>query len=485
MDKTRHSSPDGAQGTISTIVLRIAGLGWAASAAAQACWHAMSAMSVPQAWSMDEYQESLYNENPTSQQCAQQLLNEKRLHKACVMPLSTWMPYVLLLALCTVWWNNKLRYVLWRRNVVSGGLKELYVLQGTTFLGRVLSWYYLSSDTPHLAGDVLKAAHVFMVLLIVLVCAAIPDMYALTDKTQTSILMLNTIKLDLSPKVNFNVDDAAILGPIGDATTDPSGLASSHPLHRKNQFQAFPINKLAPSATNNNMYQQARQAPYRQATASPEPYGSDTDAMDWTPSTRSSLTSINPPIARSIASMSAATSGPSPFHGGLPAAPQPPAHRLLKPAALQPGALRKVSDTQKEAFATTFSTFKVKPGSKQPTQYRDDEDETTATEDEGGLTRRVGKKRREMEIADPKFWPQSDFQKDTGLESMFGESFTMTDGPAGVRVRRARNTDDKGATSVVKDPREGGKSWMSWVMLGAVPTACLGVAVLLVKGGVL
>jgi len=146
-----------------------------------------------------------------------------------------------------------------------------------------------------------------------------------------------------------------------------------------------------------------------------------------------------------------------------------------------------VSATQKEAFATTFSTFKVKPGSTHA-QYRDDEDETTATEDESGLTRRVGKKRREMEIADPKFWPQSDFQKDTGLESMFGESFTMTDGPAGVRVKRGRNTNTEGATSLgsgVVGNAEGGKSWTSWAMLGAVPTACLGVAVVLVKGGVL
>jgi len=300
--------------------------------------------------------------------------------------------------------------------------------------------------------------------------------------------MLNTIKLDLLPKVNFNVDDTAILGPIGEAAADPSGLASSHPLHRKDDIQAFPINKLAPS-TSNNMYQQARQAPYRQATASPEPYGSDTDAMDWTPSTKSTLTSFNPPIARSSPNVSAAMSGPSPFHGGLPAAPQPPAHRLLKPASLQPGALRKVSETQKDAFVTAFSTFGVRSGSTHP-QYRDDDDETTATEDEGGLTRRVGKKRREMEIADPKFWPQSDFQKDTGLESMFGESFTMTDGPAGVRVRRGRGAaiDGEAAASLSSgaiDAAQGGKSWTSWVMLGAVPTACLGVAVLLVKGGVL
>jgi len=91
------------------------------------------------------------------------------------------MPYVLLLALCTVWWNNKLRYVLWRRNVISGGLKELYVLQGTTFIGRVLSWYFLGSDTPRLAGDMLKAAHVFMVLFMVLVSAANPGMNDLAD----------------------------------------------------------------------------------------------------------------------------------------------------------------------------------------------------------------------------------------------------------------------------------------------------------------
>jgi len=139
-------------------------------------------MSVPKTWSLDEYQESVYIDNPTAQQCALQLMNEKRLHKACVMPLSSWMPYVLLLALCTVWWNNKLRYVLWRRNVVSGGLKELYVLQGTTLLGRVLSWYFLTSDTQRLAGDVLKAAHVFMLLFIVLVGAFGPAVVALADE---------------------------------------------------------------------------------------------------------------------------------------------------------------------------------------------------------------------------------------------------------------------------------------------------------------
>jgi len=220
--------------------------------------------------------------------------------------------------------------------------------------------------------------------------------------------------------------------------------------------------------------------------------------MDWTPSatftfnptfSRAGAPSLNPPIQQT-----------SPFHGTLPAAPRAPSHRLRQPPTLQAGALRQVSGQEKDAFLAGFGSLSSKKASRRPAKarYDADDDETTATEDDEGQPRKIGKKRREMEIANPKFWPQSDIDKNTGLENMFEETFTMTDGPQVVRQtgrktqKAAERTNQvwgsfvgegEGSDTGGTAPEERG--WTSIMTVGLLPVACLTAAVLVVKGGLL
>jgi len=175
MDRTRHGSGHRTSlGIAYGVLFRLAGLGWVLSMVLQACWHAMAAMSVPQQWSLDEYQESLYAGAPTLEECVYQAINSRKLHKACVAPATSWMPYVLLLSLMTIWWNRHLRSLYTRSGASPTGIKEYYILQFVALAIRTMGWYFLRPDAPHLTGDMLKAGHLFVIMLMVLVSVVNP-----------------------------------------------------------------------------------------------------------------------------------------------------------------------------------------------------------------------------------------------------------------------------------------------------------------------
>jgi len=159
--------------------------------------------------------------------------------------------------------------------------------------------------------------------------------------------------------------------------------------------------------------------------------------------------------------------------------------------------LRKVSEAQKENFSASFSGFGMRATGSSlqvPSRQHNDltTDEDTATEDESGRTRKVGKKRREMEIANPKFWPQSDLQKTTGLEALFEETLDMADTPTGMhgqknagggRLNPVWGSFDDVAIEQAAQPKA--TSWANLFTIGLVPIACFGAAVLIVKGGLI
>lgn len=306
------------------------------------------------------------------------------------------------------------------------------------------------------------------------------------------MISLNTIKLDLSPKVSFTVDEASMLGHVGPASTSPPRLEPGHPLYRQNTQQVFPFDKLATSSQ--SLFGNPAGQPLSRTAESDY---SDVDAMDWTPSV---APSFNPIPLRTAASSYGAPPGPSPFHGTLPAAPRAPAHRLRQPAALQPGALRKVSDTQKENFTAGFGLRSSQTPSKGRGRRDQTDDEMTATEDEDGRMRTVGKKRREMEIANPKFWPQEDMLRNTGLETLLEESFTLAETPTGISISGTTRTKSPERAQkhsvwgpfVTATPAEAAvesvnaqRGWTNVMAIGMIPVACLGAAVLIVKGGVI
>lgn len=174
MDRSRRGQGVGTSlGTAYDVMFRLAGVGWLLSIVLQACWHAMAAMSVPQQWSLDEYQESLYSGAPTPEECLYQAINSRKLHKACVAPATNWMPYVLLLSLTTIWWNRHLQTLYTRSGPSPTGIKEYYILQIVALAIRTMGWYFLRPDAPYLTGDMLKAGHLFLIMLIALVSTVI------------------------------------------------------------------------------------------------------------------------------------------------------------------------------------------------------------------------------------------------------------------------------------------------------------------------
>jgi hypothetical protein len=495
LDKSRQQSTSAHSGNLLYVVLfKLAGIGWTFSAVAQVCWHVMVAMSIPQAWSLDEYEEALFVGTPSAEQCAQQAIQERKLHKACVTPITSWMPYVLAIGFITIWWSNKLSMSYGRSGLTMRGVKDFYMLQGTALIIRFLAYNYLHPEAPQASGDVLKGAHIFTVLFIALVSNG--DLYLIlsTDISKTSIISLNTIKSDLNPKVNFSMDKSSLRANVGPARAESANLSPSHPLSRPTVQRPFPISKLGASTSS---LKSRAQSPLFPPSVSQSNDQSDDDAMDWTPSATSSFTPITfRPGARSL-NLPIQT---SPFHGTLPAAPRAPSHKLRQPPALQAGALRQVSGQEKAAFLAGFGSLSSTKPSKRPTtaQYQTDDDETTATEEDEAQPRKTGKKRREMEMANPKFWPQSDMNKNTGLENMFEETFTMTDGPQRVMQsgRRMEKADERtnqvwGSFVDGKDGldtqgvRRDGRRWTSVMTIGILPVACLTAAVLVVKGGLL
>lgn len=292
--------------------------------------------------------------------------------------------------------------------------------------------------------------------------------------------------------MSFTIDEATLLPDVVKKPSGSTEIDPAHPLYKADIQSPFPVNKLA--GASNSIRAQSRQPA---ATTFQENDLSDSEAMDWTPSS-APAPSFNPIISQPRPATFSILTGPSPFHGALPAAPQAPAHRLRKPAALQPGALRKVSETQKETFSANFSSFGLRsstPASRQQSRHTGfTTDEDTATEDEGGRTRTVGKKRREMEIANPKFWPQGDLQKTTGLETLFEETLDMADTPTGVHSHARKNGGGfEGRTNPVwgsfeETTMEQGlpkANWLNPFTIGLVPIASLGAAVLIVKGGMM
>lgn len=240
----------------------------------------------------------------------------------------------------------------------------------------------------------------------------------------------------------------------------------------------------------------------------------DPDAMDWTPTSKESSIAFNP---RRVMTRSAADNqsplGPSPFHGTLPAAPIPPAHRLRMPPSMTSGAFRMASDIQKNQFATDLKLASASNGvgmyKPQGTRYDDsaydtDASTTTETEEERRGCRLRNGKRANIELAPPKFWAQDDLNRKTGLEDIFEEGFNINDTPKEV-LRRAQQVKagSKGAdgpNGVQEDrsvggfgeshgdgaeaiPSTTGNGWWTVLAFGSMPVACLGIAVAVVKGG--
>lgn len=172
--------------------------------------------------------------------------------------------------------------------------------------------------------------------------------------------------------------------------------------------QTFSINNLAPS--------RPYQSPYNPPT--PPPDYDEVEAMDWTPSQQSlppaSLYRLPKPTRVE----------PSPFYGRLPQTPKSQAHKLRNPS--QP-TFQKASSARKQNF------FKSPRR-----QLNQDEVSELGSDTESVSTGINQSEVASPQFAPPKFFPRADFLQDTGLESIFSQTFSIAEEPYESSMARER-----------------------------------------------
>ena len=222
--------------------------------------------------------------------------------------------------------------------------------------------------------------------------------------------------MDHTPLVNFQDSPGPLLARRSQKTpvnTLQQSLNSQITLsnvqnsQRATRSQPFPIEKLAPTPY----------LPYPPAGGplTPPLEEDDSEAMDWTPSQQGSLRT--PSSYRSSQSKPIPVQ-PSPFYGKLPPNPTSQNHRLRN-ALNQPPLLGSSTPRPKNFFNRMV-----------PLENHDE------ISDVGSEPSSSKQATSSPQFAPPKFFPPSDHRDNTGLESIFSNTFTLGEEPAEVRAAR-------------------------------------------------
>ena len=148
--------------------------------------------------------------------------------------------------------------------------------------------------------------------------------------------------------------------------------------------------------------------------------------MDWTPTQQP----FRPVASAHTLQPTPTRVQPSPFYGRLPPAPMSQAHQLRNPA--NQSTFRRTSAVQRRNFFKRMTNRESATGDDdseyQDSEYDPDYDRVTNSP-MSPASHRSG-------MAPPKFFPQSDYHTDTGLESIFNAAFSLGDEPMEVRAAR-------------------------------------------------
>jgi hypothetical protein len=278
----------------------------------------------------------------------------------------------IVVGLWCIWWNPRWHHKLDGREGRLTGLQNYYNIQVILLLLRLGSWIWLREPaTSGVSRLHQRAAHsVFLVLEIMIV------VYSL----------LGVIQIDTTPLVNWQASPAPLLS---ERQYVPPQQPSTHVLSPPSMqpdpgtSQSFPVNNLASSI-----------GPSYIAWRPPTPPEDDPNAMEWEPT--SSL-QIKP---RSVQTKPVVQQ--SPFYGTLPALPT---NRLLQPKSPPLPQPRQAIGIPPGFFDKARGNTSIKHTSSTPP----------------------------LGLAQPKFFPQSDREADTGLEGMFNNVFSLNGDPMEVR----------------------------------------------------
>lgn len=180
---------------------------------------------------------------------------------------------------------------------------------------------------------------------------------------------------------------------------DPPRPPDSYKTRSSEYERPFSVHDLAPNRPLQPLYN----------PPTPPPEDDEAEAMDWTPS-QPSL-----PPASSYRPSKPTRVEPSPFYGRLPQTPKSQAHKLRNPN--QP-TFRKASSAQKQNFF------------KRPHRKSDQDEASELGSDSESVSTAIS--RHEVaspQFAPPRFFPGTDFLQDTGLESIFSQTFSIAEEP--------------------------------------------------------
>ncbi|KAJ5224109.1 Protein of unknown function DUF2349 [Penicillium chermesinum] len=322
--------------------------------------------------------------------CAVQTIEIYRIPQECALDMSSSAGTALVVGVLSLWWNPKLRAKINGRSGRFTGLGEYYQIQFIALVVRCVFWALLKDPSASgLEQNLPPALHMVM-LAFTAICV---------------LLSRRVVDYDTSPLVNWS-DNSWEMAPIRSTRTSPASTSQKQkgplaPSANSNALRnRFPVDKLA-----------APRVTVEKPPAIPTP-PPENDDMDWTPSRPQDL---QPKISvyHRNRSQPSVFDGPNPFQGQIPAAPKPPAWTLRTKTSAKP--IEQVVEPNPFHRSPTQS----------PTSWKRKSDSS------------------EPIFKPPRFFPSSDHNTSTGLETLFDRAFTIETGDEPKRNWRQPKTSQK------------------------------------------
>ncbi|KAK8166116.1 Ima1 N-terminal domain-containing protein [Phyllosticta citribraziliensis] len=383
--------------------------------------------------------------------------------------ISTWYPEMrnmMLLALATFWWNNKLAVRIDSSRGRLIGLKDHLTLQVLMLVVRGTTWWFLRDPAEStLPIDVYRAVHAAVFVFIFI----------------TAIISSFTVKIDKTPRINLKAPEPLLTpseySPEKQQPLSRPATAASFQPQSPAYLKPFPVNRLAqplnpnlqnidpPSPVSYKSHQTVTETDA--TTVRPE---FDEDTMEWTPTrpenhlfTLNSRTASLPVqkqtnLMNSLLQDTATTNERNPFRGTLPPAPLAPAHKLRNPPN-QPIFQQASAAKQRDFFAKIMNRGGKSTDTPGTPAFRyETEGEEPAS--------------RELELAPARLQLRED-PVDTGLESLFTSVFSIRDEPKEVQEAEARREQIEAERR--RREEEEGKGLLLALFI-AVPPIIIGMA---------
>ena len=331
--------------------------------------------------------------------CLVRCLQQQRPYTACAELFAPVAGLAIVVGLMCIWWNPRWHHKLDGKDGRLTGLHTYYNIQVISLLLRLGSWIWLRDPaTSGISQLHQRAAHnLFLVLELIL----------------ATFSLFGVVRVDTTPLVNWQASPAPLLSKRQYVPPEQSSTQLFSPPSSQlepSTSQAFPVNNLASSIR-----------PSYDAWRPPTPPEEDPNAMEWEPT---SNLQVKPrhihqkPVAQL-----------SPFYGTLPALPT---NRLLHPKS-------QSLPQPRQAIGVPPGFFDRAPGNVSRTQQR-----STET----------------PRLAQPKFFPPSDREADTGLEGMFSSVFSLNMDPTEVREQSTPQPMQYRNKPALTPPHRRGSLWM-------------------------